>query len=226
MSESTGDWREFLSKYGYYAVSFSLDAALTQTLVELRSWMEHDSPRYTGWNPFWWPTREGIAPKVIDQTTYECIHDGTGRVGHIERWRASTTGVFTIVRAYDSDRELESGKYLELVLPVWRVGELLLYSGRMAQRFGSETVDFTLRYEGLAGRVIQSRASPNRFLTGHYTTGADRYEKRVKLAAADIETGVSDMTNELLRGLYDLFQFTLPATLCEQEISRLRSNRF
>jgi hypothetical protein len=96
----------------------------------------------------------------------------------------------------------------------------------MAARFGSDTVDVVLRYEGLSGRVLSARASPNRVLTGHYTTAAKRYERRVVLATEDIDTGVVEMTDGLVRGLFEVFQFALPAALCEQEISRMRSNRF
>jgi len=226
MSAPTTDWKDFLEKYGYYAVSFLLDSATHPAMPQLREWMLTDSPSYTGWPPFWWPTRTEIAPQVVEQSTYECLHDGAGRVGHIERWRASTTGAFTIVRAHDSDYEHEPGKSFELTLPAWRVSELILYAGRMAGRFGSKTVDFTLRYDGLSGRILSTRAAPNRSLFGTYTTRAKRYEKRVSLSADDIETGVVEMTDDLIRGLFDLFQFTLPAALCEQEITRMRSSRF
>lgn len=227
MSSSEGDWKQFLEELGYYAVSFSLEPKSAPSLKHLRSWIQNDEPRYTGWSPFWWPSRSEIAPKVIDQNTYECLHDGTGVTGHIERWRASTTGRFTIVRALDSDRmHDEPGKYLELTLPVWRVAELLLYAGRMAEKFGSATVSFTLRYDGLKGRVIATRAAPNRMLTGEYTTGAERYERRVALTATDIDSSVIDITDDLIRGLFELFQFDLPASLCEVEIERMKSNRF
>ncbi len=226
MTEANFGWREFLQKYGYYAATFVLAPAHQPTMAQLKDWMLSDAPRYTGWPPFWWPTRAQIAPQVIDQDTYECLHDGTGRVGHIERWRASRTGSFTIVRAYDSDYEDDPGRWFELTLPAWRIAELILYSGRMAKQFGASTVDFTVRYEGLAGRVLRTRASPNRLLIGDYTTRAKQYERRVSLAADDIEIGVVEMTDNLIRALFELFQFTLPASLCEQEISRMKSNRF
>src|SRR5690606_3509397 len=105
------------------------------------------------------------------------------------RWRASRSGAFTIVRAYDSDDQ-EPGTYLELTLPVWRVAELLLYAGRMATRFGSDVVNVILRYDGLAGRVLRTRAAPNRMLTGTYTTHAARYEKRIAVRTGDIDLGV------------------------------------
>ena len=225
MSDAAFEWKQFLQTYGYYAMHFTLKAASTPSLQQLQDWMRADGPKLTGWSPFWWPTREAIAPRVVDQNTYECLHDGTGLVGHVERWRASTTGEFTIVRAHEMDRD-SPGRQFELTLPAWRVAELLLYAGRMGGRFGSDTVDVVLRYEGLAGRMLSTVASPNRILSGHYTTAARRYERRVVLASADIDTGVIEMTDNLVRGLFELFQFTLPAALCEQEISRMRAGRF
>ena len=225
MSKENIDWKQFLNKYGYYAVDFSLNSMQRPSLNQLKEWMRTDEPRYTGWSPFWWPTRKEIAPQVIDQDTFECIHDGTGPVNHIERWQASTEGRFTIVRAYDVDEE-EPGKYFDLTLPAWRVAEMLLYAGRMADRFESRTVDFTLRYEGLAGRMLQTRAAPNRFLSGNYTTKAIKYEKRLSLSTEDIDSGVIEMTDNLVRNLFELFQLTLPATLCEEEITRMRTSRF
>jgi hypothetical protein len=219
------DWKAFLQRHGYYAVSFSLRGKEI-SLQKLAEWMKVDAPKFTGWPPFWWPTRSEIAPQVVSQDTYECLHDGTGPTGAIERWRASGSGVFTIVRAYDSDREEQPGRYLELTMPAWRVGELVLYAGRMAERFESDTVDFTLRFEGLAGRTLRSSWAPSRILFDGHTTQAPQYERRVQLAAADIDTGVIEMTDDLIRGLFDLFQFSLPAALCEQEITRMRSNRY
>lgn len=226
MTDATPGWRRFLEEHGYYAVSFSLLGGESPPLTQLAQWMREDTPRYTGWSPFWWPSRTGIAPRVISQTTYECLHDGTGMTGAIERWRASTEGLFTIVRAYDSDRESEPGKHLELTMPAWRIAELVLYAGRMGERFGAETVDFTVRFEGLAGRALRASWSPPRMLLGYYTTEAPRYERRVALAAADIDSGVIEMTDNLIRGLFELFQFALPANLCEAEIARMRSNRY
>jgi hypothetical protein len=226
MSNSAVDWQSFLDSYGYYAVSFTLAGTEGPSLKQLADWMRGDRPQYTGWPPFWWPTRSEIAPRVIDQDTYECLHDGTGFSGAVERWRASTTGLFTIVRAYDSDRETEPGKYLELAMPAWRISELLLYAGRMAVRFGAKEVDLTVRFEGLAGRTLRASWAPPRLLMGQYTTDAQRYERRVLLATEDIETGVIEMTDNLVRGLFELFQFVLPGTLCEAEITRMRSNRY
>ena len=111
-------------------------------------------------------------------------------------------------------------------MPAWRIGELLLYAGRMAARFGSSTVDLTLRYEGLSGRALRSTTAPPGILDGHYSTNVARYERRVALAADDIESGVIEMTDDLVRALFELFEFRLPADLSELEINRMRTNRF
>jgi len=226
MIENGYDWRAFLYQHGYYAVHFSLAGRQQVSTETLREWMVTDRPKYTGWPPFWWPTRDEIRPQLVNGNTFECLHDGSGRMGHIERWRASTVGVFTIVRAIDSDLNEEPGKYIELILPAWRIGELLLYAGRMAERFESETVDFSVKYSGLSGRVITTKASPGRLLSCNYTTKAEVYENRVTVQTGDIESGVAEVTDRLIRGLFERFQFTLPAELCEQEITRMRSNRF
>lgn len=226
MTEGEFDWRGFLKQHGYYAVSFSLSGAATPSLTQLRDWMCTDSPKYTGWSPFWWPNRPEIAPRVVHQDTYECLHDGSGMTGRFERWSASTTGLFSIVRTYDSDREGPPGAYLEFTMPAWRISELLLYSGRMAARFESDTVDFTVRFDGLATRTLRASWAPPRVLVGQYSTAAPRYERRVELVSGDIETGVVEMTDDLIRGLFELFQFTLPDSLCEVEIARMRSNRY
>lgn len=225
MSDAAMDWNDYLRTYGYYAVHFAVTGVATPDLGQLREWMRTDSPKYTGWAPFWWPTRAEIEPQVIDQQTYECLHDGTGPSGHIERWRARTWGDFTIIRSHDSDR-VEPGKYIDLVLPVWRVAEILLYAGRIGERFRADNVDFTVKFTGLCGRVLTTRHTPGRLFAGVYSTRAKEYEKRVSVPVADLSITVVDVVEILLKDFYALFQYTLPPGLCEQEIAEMRRNRF
>ena len=223
--EPENDWKQFLRRYGYYAVHFTVAGTNTPTLIELQDWMRTDSPKYTGWPPFWWPTRPEIAPQVMDQETYECVHDGTGPTGTIERWRARINGEFTIIRPHDLDGS-DPGKYVNLVLPVWRVAELLLYAGRMSERFGAPTLDVTAKFTGLRGRVPTTKNTPDRMLSGGYRTQAAEYEKRLSVDSHDLSITVVNVTHRLLSGFYELFQFVLTESLCEEEISRMRSHRF
>lgn len=224
-SDSENDWKQRLRRYGYYAVHLTVGGTNTPTLLELREWMQTDTPKHTGWPPFWWPTRPEIAPQAVDQETYECVHDGTGPTRAIERWRAGTNGEFTVIRPHDLD-DTDPGTYLSLVLPVWRIAELVLYGGRMSGRFGAPTLDVTVKFTGLNGRILTTKNTPDRMVSGNYRTEAPQYEMRLSVDSHDLNITVVNVTHRLLSGLYQLFQFDLTESFCEAEISRMRSHRF
>lgn len=221
----TEAWNNLLRDRGYYAVHYILDGSTHPNLNQLREWLAKDSPRYTGWPPFWVPARPEIAPRVIDQWTLQCTHDGTGPTGMVERWRASTKGDFTIIRMHDLD-ESDPGEFINLILPVWRVAEILLHAARMSERFSSPFVDFSVKFTGLRGRRLTTKMTPGRILFETYTTDAHSYEKRLRLEARDLQTAAADVVLELLDDFYALFQFQLPPDLCVQEIEKMTSTRF
>jgi hypothetical protein len=210
---------------GYYAAHYNLSAPAHKTLPELKERLLVEPVRYTGWPPFWFPTRPEIAPRIIDAHTYECVHDGSGNTRHVEKWRASTTGEFTIMRQHDLD-ELYPRKYISLVLPVWRIAEVLLQAGRMGEFFESKEVTFTVLFTGLKGRELSTKEVPGRFLSDGHKTYAEEYRQSITVAAPDIDRQVAVFTEKLLGAFYHLFEFQLPRNLCEQEIVRMRSNRF
>lgn len=217
-----------LQEHGYYGVNYQLIEIEPTSLTELRNRLLNDRVRYTGWGPFWFPTRQEIAPSVIDDSTYECKHEGSGRTGQIEKWRATTHGYFTIVRPHDLDQldPEEPGRYINLVLPVWRIAELLLHAGRMGEVFEAESVDFTVLFTGLKDRELTTKETPGRVLMDTYRTGASDYQKAITVPVADIDRQVAEYTDKLLRPFYELFEFVLPDSLCEEEIGRMRSHRF
>ena len=214
---------DLLREHGYYGVNYQLRGAEPATLGELRDRLLHDRVRYTGWGPFWFPTRQEIAPRVINERTYECIHEGDRQV---EKWQATTDGFFTIVRAHDLDLLAEPGRYINLILPVWRIAELMLHSGRMGEAFVANEVEFTVIFTGLRDRQLTTKVTPGRLLSRDYRTGASDYEKAVTVPVADIDRQVAEYTDKLLRPFYALFEFELPAVLIEEEVSRMRSGRF
>ena len=216
---------KLIDDYGYYAVDYQLVGARATTLIELKDRMLNDRVRYTGWGPFWFPTRHEIAPQVISETAYECVHDGTGTTEQIEKWHATTDGHFTIIRPHDLDHD-EPGRYINLILPVWRIAEILLHAGRMGKGFEADGVEFTIAFTGLSGRELSTKGTRGRVLFDGYRTQADRYEKAISLATEDIDRQVVEFTDKLMRPFYELFQFELPASLCEEEIGRMRAHRF
>ena len=214
-----------LEQHGYYAAHYSLENPAQKTLSELKHRLLTERVKYTGWTPFWFPTRSEIAPRVVDEFTYECIHDGSGSTRHIEKWRASTKGEFTIIRAHDLDEQYP-GQYISLVLPVWRIGEIILHAGRMGEFFQSQTLEFTILYTGLEGRELSTKEVPGRLLFEGHRTFAKEYRQSITLRTDDIDRQVALFTDKLLRPFYNLFEFDLPAHLCEEEIQRMRTNRF
>lgn len=214
-----------LRQHGYYGVDYQLLGAEPTTLTELRNRLLHDPVRYTGWGPFWFPTRDEIAPRVIDEKTYECIHEG-GHSRQVEKWQATTDGLFTIVRAYDLDLLDEPGRYINFILPVWRIAELMLHSGRMGGVFGVDEVEFSVIFTGLRDRQLTTKETPGRLLSRDYRTGASDYEKAVTVPVADIDRQVVEYTDKLLRPFYALFELELPENLVEEEVSRMRAGRF
>lgn len=214
-----------LQQYGYYGVNYQLIGAEPASLTELKDRLLIDPVRYTGWGPFWFPTRPEIAPRVINETTYECIHDSDD-TRQIEKWRVTTDGYFTIVRAHDLDQYDEPGRYINLILPVWRIAELLLHAGRMGQVFSADEVEFTALFTGLRDRELTTKETPGRFLVRDYQTGANDYQKAIAIPVADIDRQVIEYTDKLLRPFYELFEFVLPDRLVEEEINRMRSGQF
>jgi hypothetical protein len=215
---------KLIDQYGYYAAHYLLLGSTKKTLPELKQRLMTENVKHTGWPPFWFPTRPEIAPKVIDAETYECIHDGSGSTRHVEKWRASTRGEFTIIRAHDLD-ERYPGKYISLILPVWRISEILLHAGRMGQFFGASEVEFTVHYTGLKGRELSTKETPGRILFDGHVTYAEEYQQSIRVTTADIDRQVVTFTEKLLSAFYHLFEFEVPTSLIEQEISRMRGNR-
>ena len=162
---------------------------------------------------------------MVDQETYECVHDGTGNTGMIERWRAGSNGIFTIIRLHNLD-EMEPGKYINLVLPIWRVAELVLYAGRMSERFQAPTIDLTVQFTGLKERTLTTIGTPDRVLGGDYATHAEEYKRGITVESQDVSVTVVEIVERLLADFYQLFQMDLPIDVYEREIARMRSHRF
>lgn len=216
---------ELLREHGYYGVTYRLVGATETTLADLKERLLNDHVRYTGWGPFWFPTRPEIAPKAIDERTYQCVHEG-GRTGHVEKWRATTDGIFTLIRAHDLDEIDGSRAYINLILPVWRIAEIMLHSQRMGVAFEASEVEFSVLFTGLSGRQLTTKETPGRLLAREYRTHANDYEKAITVSVESIDRQVASYTEKLLVPFYSLFEFVPPATMIEDEVKRMRQGRY
>jgi hypothetical protein len=85
---------------------------------------------------------------------------GFNDAAHSDFWRASPQGLMYLLRGYDEDamQRVPPGSSLELILPVWRVGEIVLHAEQLAAALGEgeTTVILHFQWEGLAGRRLRS----------------------------------------------------------------------
>ena len=134
-------------------------------------------PRRTGWPPFWVPTRPEIEPYLQDGAI-ECWlgRDDDMRwrdAAHSDFWRVSAEGRAFLMRGYQEDgpdaegRGFSPGSVLDITVPVWRAGEILLHAQALAANLQEGDVEIALRvrYTGLEGRALAS-VSGQRMMLG------------------------------------------------------------
>lgn len=188
--------------------------------------------RHTGWTPFVVLQRDGLAPASVDGAIQVWL--GSPDVdrnrrdpAHCDFWRADSAGRFFLMRGYAEDVEREPGTSLDITLPVWRVGEALLFLARVANGFSREwSLEVDCRFHGLRGRVLAS-ISGRRMLWGDRRATDDTAVLRTQVTKAQITDNLSEVLLQLLTPLYERFAFfELPPQLVQEELARMTANRF
>lgn len=209
------------------------------TLVQFQEVLRTSVVRHTGWPPFWLPTRLGIAPYAMDDAI-ECWIGGDNEqpaesrdAAHADFWRIDPSGLAYLIRGYQED-DLGEGQgrksyppaaVFDLVLPVWRIGEVLLHAERLAADLfkGPTTVKFSVTYEGLAGRTLVSLDGRRMIYEGR-VAHQDEITLTTHVDAQAIGSNLPEIVQPLLEPLYSLFDFfVLPSNLVTEELARMRS---
>ena len=152
--------------HGHYELGFEILAAKPlPNLAEMRRAMQQAGAiKHTGWGPFVQLTRPEYEPRIVAGAIEAWLGRHWEHVlgrdpAHSDFWRADTAGRVVQIRGYDEDAApgREPGQWIDVTLPVWRVGEAILYVGRLSELFG-ENLSFLVRcrYTGLQGRVLTS----------------------------------------------------------------------
>ena len=237
-------WRELLNNfpadshvrmpYGHYRVSAFVEGA-SLDIPQLREAIVRADQRLTGWEPWWWPTRNGIKPYVHDENTIDChiaerhLHADAARS---DFWRASTTGQLFIVRGYPED-SLEArlpdasapGTVFDLTYPIWKIGECLLFIQRFAAEIGAEesTVSIRCQWSGLKERELAALFNPRRGLYHVYKTQTNEYTSEVTVPVPRISGALPEIVRDLVNPLYALFDFfEPPAAIYSEELTRMQ----
>ncbi|MCA0050646.1 hypothetical protein LB577_27460 [Mesorhizobium sp. B283B1A] len=126
-------------KRGFYEQSFELvGVEPTANLKELRDRLyKAGEVKLTGWGPFVYLDRAPIGPTPAGDAIEAWIGhpDEQGRDGrHSDFWRVNRAGCMYEIRSHDEDytEKAVPGTAFELTMPIWRIGETLLYVARFA----------------------------------------------------------------------------------------------
>jgi hypothetical protein len=183
----------------------------------------------TGW-PAWLSLTSHSIPYPYEGTV-ECLilpeHFSDG--AHSDFWRASPDGKMFLLRGYQEDGSTsphEPGTVLDFTLPIWRIGECVLHSARLANKLSEEPLEIALSayWDGLENRTLISWANPRYALfRGGHTCHTKLISSKVKYNNNMIETNFPEIVNNILKPLYEAFDyFKLPSDTLIYELKRLQ----
>ena len=222
--------------HGHYVFDYEIVGASANSGRALLEALRQADRKYTGWPPFWLPTRKTIAPYQFDGGV-ECwlgLPDAERLLddaAHSDFWRAAVDARLYLRRGYQEDSVdvLTPATVFDLTLPVWRAGEVLLHAHHLATalKTGSDAeIKFRVHYAGLAGRELKSWANPHREVFEDYRCRVGEAAGAVSCSASDIGDRLPVLVRELLVPVYEQFNFfELPPQLVEEELDKLRKNR-
>ncbi|MCY3752293.1 MAG: putative DNA binding domain-containing protein [Gammaproteobacteria bacterium] len=193
--------------------------------------------KLTGWTPFLEMNREEWRPYPIEDHIEAWIgqrlDENTPREpAYSDYWRASRKGQLYTIRGYAEDSletrlNVQPGTVVDVTLPIWRVGEVLYFAARFLDEFEDvRAILINCRFTGLFGRTITS-LTQDRFVTTSRSCRSDHVETSANVDPHQLRENMVEIVHQILTPLYEAFDFfTLSRTLVEEELSRLRENRF
>jgi hypothetical protein len=223
--------------FGHYQLAFEiLDVPAAPSLNDLLCRMQDTSRiRHTGWGPFVLLTRQPFDPHPVagnlEAWTGAPVEDRLSReAAHCDFWRVSPFGMLFLQRGYDEDSidRAQAGTLIDVTIPIWRVGEALLYVSRLARLFAADPqIILRCKYTGLRGRRLGSLDPARNFFMKEYTSTDNDAELQTAASAREIDDNLVEIIHPLLVPLYERFSlFELSLELVRQELDRLRRGRF
>lgn len=216
-------------RYGVITYSYIIEGDLSRpTSQELLGILERVKGRETGW-PMWvvFRGRGELAPRSADGTIESIFIDTVFEdPSHSDYWRASADGRMFLLRGYEEDGEPEKrppGTTFDFTIPVWRFGEALRHSERLARALGDPqaTINFRASWSGLEGRHLRSLWA-RRVLGGEYVARQDSVVSYLITRADDVSPRLAELLQQLLAPLYDVFDFfEMPPRVIEEELATM-----
>jgi hypothetical protein len=223
--------------HGHYEIEFEFigvknAGSVTETL---RRMTEVSRVKHTGWGPFVLLTREPFEPRPSDGNVEAWIgrpvKDRASRApSHCDFWRVHPSGLLFLLRGYDEDSSdrVEPATILDITMPIWRVGEAMLYASRLARLFDAGDPDVLLRcrYYGLRGRRLDC-LTPGRHFSFERVCNDDNANLQTQATASQMDDNLVEVLHSLLVPLYERFAFfELSREMVRTEIETMRRHRF
>ena len=202
--------------YGYYEMAFSLVGATpANSLDELRNRLS-DSGRIdlSGWPPFLYASGQA-------RPHDDFVEAWLGRPDHngwrhresyqYDFWRASRDGKLYTVRGYREDDERHHkppGRMFHTTLPIWRVGEGLLFASRFAATFEEvDQIAVYCRFTGLENRRLVRTHFFNALLLMGNPCSTGEVILTGQSTQQQVQDNLAEVLHPLLRPLYEKFDF-------------------
>jgi hypothetical protein len=220
-------------RYGTWFTSFQIRAefeppSLPELLEKVRGADGHE----TGWPPFLVMGKRHLEPYPLGDTIEAFLSEGERGpfedAAHSDFWRATRRGLFFLLRGYQEDtqaRDREPGTFIDLVLPIWRVGEILLFAARVAQAIVGAHSELAVgvKWCRLKGRVMAPWSGTRRYLRGTYRCHADEVESVFVTSSEQILLDLPGVTRLATDGLYEAFDFLKPPpSMYAEEIAKMQ----
>lgn len=216
---------------GYYQVAYRLTPEPEPLATpQLLAAISRATTRYTGWPPWWVPTRDGIRPYVKDGAVECNLAEGEPITAHSDFWRVSPQGEALLIRGYSEDdipHRYKPGTVFDLTVPVWRVGDCLMQAAAFAAVLGvpDAEVNFTVQWRGLAGRELV-HVQGTRFIHEGRICRQDAFDHTMSAIASSIPEQLPELVHGFMAPLYGLFDFLeLPKALVDEELKKMLSGR-
>ncbi len=220
--------------FGRYEIAFEFVGVVpANSVTELRARMEEAARiKHTGWSPFVMLTREPFSPKPVSGNVEAWIVEPNEPrdSAHSDFWLAHPSGKLFQVRGYDEDssERFAPGEIIDVTLPIWRVGDAMLFASRLARLFDHNDPDIVVqcRYEGLRNRRLDSLQRLRTF-SYHRICANDSIELQARANAREMDENVVEVLHQFLKPLYEQFDFyELNLDMVRREIEQLRRHRF